>query len=132
MNLNLRGFEAKVDHNKATVRLEHTYRPLEGEDVEVTCEYLKPGEKEEYAKISQSGEMYFDMKGIFHNKVSKISGLTIDTGNGPDRIETPDVLLAFPAIAEIDAIVRGTAMHLITMDGITKEESKNSESDTNA
>lgn len=133
MNIKIKGIKARVDKDKAVVELEHSFHPLKNDDsVEVVCEYFKPGEKDSLVKIDEDGEMRFDLAGIFRKKAKKINGLSVDAGYGPEAIDTPDKLLAYPGIPALDAIVRSTAMHLLVLDGISEEEEKNYVSDTNA
>ena len=133
MNIKIKGIKARVDKDKAVVELEHSFHPLKDDDsVEVICEYFKTGERDSLAKMDGDGEMRFDFASIFRKKVRKINGLSVDAGYGPEVIDTPDKLLAFPGIPALDAIVRSTAMHLLVLDGISEEEEKNYVSDTNA
>ena len=133
MNIKIKGIKARVDKDKAVVELEHSFHPLKNDDsVEVVCEYFKPGEKDSLVNIDEDGEMRFDLAGIFRKKAKKINGLSVDAGYGPEAIDTPDKLLAYPGIPALDAIVRSTAMHLLVLDGISEEEEKNYVSDTNA
>lgn len=133
MNIKIKGIKARVDKDKAVVELEHSFHPLKNDDsVEVICEYFKPGEKDSLVKIDEDGEMRFDLAGIFRRKAKRINGLSVDAGYGPEAIDTPDKLLAYPGIPALDAIVRSTAMHLLVLDGISEEEEKNYVSDTNA
>ena len=133
MNIKIKGIKARVDKDKAVVELEHSFYPLKDDDsVEVICEYFKTGERDSLAKLDGDGEMRFDFAGIFRKKVRKINGLSVDAGYGPEVIDTPDKLLAYPGIPALDAIVRSTAMHLLVLDGISEEEEKNYVSDTNA
>ena len=133
MNLKLSGIKVKVDKDKVNVELEHSFHPLkDDESVEIICDYFKTGEKDKFAKFDENGETFFDFCGVFLKKVKRINGFTIDAGYGVEVIDTPEKLLALPAIPVLEAIVRATAVHLLTSDGITKDEEKNSGSDTNA
>ena len=133
MNIKIKGIKARVDKDKAVVELEHSFHPLkDDESEEVICEYFKTGERDSLAKMDGDGEMRFDFASIFRKKVRKINGLSVDAGYGPEVIDTPDKLLAYPGIPALDAIVRSTAMHLLVLDGISEEEEKNYVSDTNA
>ena len=133
MNIKIKGIKARVDKDKAVVELEHSFHPLKNDDsVEVICEYFKTGERDSLAKLDGDGEMRFDFAGIFRKKVRKINGLSIDAGYGPEVIDTPDKLLAYPGIPALEAAGRSTATHLLVLDGISEEEEKNYVSDTNA
>jgi hypothetical protein len=133
MNLKLNGIKVRVDKEKVNVDLEHSFYPFkDDESVEIICDYFKTGEKDKFAKLNENGEASFDFCGVFKKKVKRINGFTIDAGYGVEAIDTAEKLLALPAVPVLEAILRATAAHLLTSDGLTKDEEKNSGSDTNA
>lgn len=125
----------KVDTkaDKAIPKLRHSFEPLENDkDIVVECDYFQAGEKSKYLAISADGNVSFDHRKIFKNKVRDIRGFVISvtdsrTGKTKDvDIRDADTFLQYPDMGVFNEILSSVALHLILADGLTETEVKNS------
>lgn len=97
----------------------------------VECRYLRAGEIQDYIRTVQGGDgsepsTSFDMRMIFKRTVLAIRNFKV---NGKDIVD-PAEFLNLPAVKIVDEMISEYFSHIVTGEGLTEDEEKNSGSGT--
>ena len=128
-------FELKnIDYKKTGVNLKHTYvidteeNLTDSNPIEVTCSYLKVGEKMEYFNTGKDGKGTLDTRRIIKDKVHEFRNMTV----GGEPVTLPEQFLALPDDPRFFGLMMNIINHILNADTLTEDEEKNSASDTDA
>jgi hypothetical protein len=132
MKITFKDLKFKTDGGKLVPSLMHDFHPESYPEVSFKCEYLTNGETSKYYRANpKTGDMSFDLKAVFHDKVMSIAGLTV-VDDDEKEIEVNDVVTfeKLPACPELTTMLNEVAIHLMNSATLTEEEEKNSDTDT--